>query len=413
MNTRNNRIRSVPVWAATISLILVFLVALSEFGARVIWSLRGRRYDVGSLHEYQTLDSRHPGNWLLKPGFKETLRESLEIQRKSGRVIGLATLEQQASTRGLQPDDLVLEINSDGFRGGEIDKSHSRVRILAIGDSCTFGLMGERPYARVFQEQLEQSGNPVEVINGAVEGYSPRNALYRMAQFKALKPELTTVYIGWNALYADEDGANPSGLKSIALLRLAHRKFEIWRQGRQGYALKDYSKKKNPDKASPQVARLKHYLPSFMPQVEQIINELESIGSIPVIITLPCLYVTDEVPTQKALELGHLPLFTDNPYALAIMAERYNEELRGLAKRRSLRLIDLEQWSRTAIQPRDKYFIDSVHLTAEGQRMIGEYVATQLLPEVARQVEKFKSSGVARQPASAASGKPKSSTPHY
>ena len=41
-------------------------------------------------------------------------------------------------------------------------------------------------------------------------------------------------------------------------------------------------------------------------------------------------------PSPRALEIGHLPTFTDNPFVLARMAERYNEALRALARDRGL-----------------------------------------------------------------------------
>jgi lysophospholipase L1-like esterase len=76
--------------------------------------------------------------------------------------------------------------------------------------------------------------------------------------------------------------------------------------------------------------------------------------------------------------MGHLPTFTDNPYVLANMSERYNVALRKLAKQYTLQVIDLEKWSKTALRPRDKYFFDAVHLHKKGQEMIGVYMAIEL-----------------------------------
>jgi hypothetical protein len=98
------------------------------------------------------------------------------------------------------------------------------------------------------------------------------------------------------------------------------------------------------------------------------------------LVTLPGLYAMDEEPSDLALQVGHLPTFTDNPYVLAKMSEQYNIALRNLAAQRGLLVIDLEQWSKTALQPRDQYFFDSVHLYEEGQAMIGLYMAQELSP---------------------------------
>jgi len=91
-------------------------------------------------------------------------------------------------------------INQDGMRGPEIDKNHSRLRILTLGDSVTFGL-GSVTYPRIIEGALEEAGLSVEVINGGVEGYAPRNLLYEIDRYIGLNPEVVTIFIGWNALY--------------------------------------------------------------------------------------------------------------------------------------------------------------------------------------------------------------------
>jgi lysophospholipase L1-like esterase len=88
----------------------------------------------------------------------------------------------------------------------------------------------------------------------------------------------------------------------------------------------------------------------------------------------------DEEPSAQALEVGHLPTFTDNPYVLAKISQEYNKTLRRLGKSHGLLVVDLEEWSRGSLKPRDRYFFDSVHLYEEGQSRIGAFLAEQLLP---------------------------------
>ena len=119
-----------------------------------------------------------------------------------------------------------------------------------------------------------------------------------------------------------------------------------------------------------------------MTDLEKIVKEMRAAGSEVVLLTLPGLFVMDEEPSPLALKVGHLPTFTDNPYVLAKISEEYNKRLRGLAKSENLLLIDLEQWSRESLKPRDRFFFDSVHLYEEGQTRIGQYLAAQLSPLV-------------------------------
>jgi hypothetical protein len=99
-----------------------------------------------------------------------------------------------------------------------------------------------------------------------------------------------------------------------------------------------------------------------------------------VILTLPGLYAIDRDPSPRALEIGHLPTSTDNPFVLARMAGRYNETLRAIASERGLALVDLEAWARDALQPADEHFIDSVHLDERSQEQAGLYLAGVLAP---------------------------------
>jgi lysophospholipase L1-like esterase len=90
----------------------------------------------------------------------------------------------------------------------------------------------------------------------------------------------------------------------------------------------------------------------------------------------------DEAPDARALAKGHLPVFTDNPYVLARMVERYNDSLRELARARGLTLVDLDAWGRKALEPRAEHFFDAVHLYERGQRLIGLHLAATLAPGI-------------------------------
>ncbi len=106
---------------------------------------------------------------------------------------------------------------------------------------------------------------------------------------------------------------------------------------------------------------------------------MEAAGSRVVILTLPGLYTTDRDPSPAALAIGHLPTFTDNPFVLARMAERYNDVLRALARGRGLGVVDLDRWSRQSLTPPEGHYIDSVHLDERAQEQVGTQVAQAIL----------------------------------
>jgi lysophospholipase L1-like esterase len=236
------------------------------------------------------------------------------------------------------------------------------------------------------ETELRRRGRDVEVINAGVEGYGPANVLARLEEFKALRPELTTIYIGWNALYSETFMKEGRGLlghsSAFRILSDAYVKAAAALDTPQHQALLAYEKPKHPDRNAPEVEALDAYTPSFLPQLKRVIDGLQSAGGRVALVTLPGLYVMDEAPDARTLEKGYLPPFTENPYVLARMAERYNDCLRELARARGLQLIDLDAWGRKTLEPRADFFFDSVHLYEEGQRIVGTHIAQALAPGV-------------------------------
>lgn len=340
------------------------------------------------LDPYEMIDPHNHSNWRLRAGLTMTFADVLEKKRSEGHLLAVQYLEKRAAELNVHPGNTAIAIDAEGFRGPEVDPGHRRFRILAIGDSCTFGtaLGEEYPYPRVVERALGRAGREVEVINAGVEGYGPKNVLLRIEELKRLKPEVTTIYLGWNALFEETFFETAHGARKYSTsLRLLH---DAWARATspggdaRRQALAAYEKPKHPDRHAPEVAALEHYVPFFMPDLVRIVDAMAGAGSRVVLVTLPGLYTSTEAPDADALAKGHLPQFTDNPYVLARMAERYNVCLRELAAARHLEVIDLEAWSRTALAPRSAHFFDSVHLDEPGQGMIGEKIAAALLGSV-------------------------------
>lgn len=366
---KNNKKYSIPFRLACTLVVILLTGLFVEVGARVMFGVKDQiKYALGlssalNLDEYEMHDPQHAHNWVLRRGFSETLEHAIEAAKKSGRVLKEQYLIERAPQFNIQNNDVVYRINPDGFRGPDIDKAHSTLRILTIGDSCTFGtpLPEKNSYPRRLERELRRMGFDVEVVNGGVEGYSPWNVLLRIEEFKALQPEITILYIGWNALFdkswLPED---PSGTKNyyytLRLFKRVYRGFYNVIRGPQQTALAQYNKPKHPAKNSPEIQDLDGRVPPFMEDIVKIVNEMQLAKSEVVLVTLPGLYTMTEIPSELALKKGHLPSFTDNPYMLAKMSEQYNIALRKLAKRLRLQVIDLDKWSEMALQPRDAFF---------------------------------------------------------
>jgi lysophospholipase L1-like esterase len=372
------------------AIVLAAMALVVEGGARLFFAVKEElrakivQVDPSVLDEYEMPDPVHPWNWRPKPGYSATINQIMVAKRNANKILADKLIEDRVVKLEVPRDRVIMRINDDGFKGPEIDKTHSKLRILTIGDSCTFGTMfDEYSYPRTLERELNRLGKAVEVINAGVEGYAPANVLGRIDEFKALRPEITTIYIGWNALYAEPEGYGAEYyLKSVRLFRRAYEKVREKIVGRTEMALEAYSKPKHARRDAPEVLALDGFQPIFMADLEKIITEMRASGSEVVLLTLPGLFVMDEEPSPQSLKVGHLPTFTDNPYVLAKISMEYNKRIRRLAKSEDLLLIDLEEWSRESLKPRDQFFFDSVHVYEEGQMRIGQYLAEQLLPIV-------------------------------
>lgn len=185
--------------AFAVIVLLVMGLAL-EGGARLFFAVKDQfrnavvTVDPNTLDDYEEPDAQHAWNWRPKPGYSATIAQIIQAKRQSGRVLAEQLLTQRATDLNVAPDSVVMRINAQGFKGPDLDQTHSRVRILTIGDSCTFGTMfDEYSYPRALERELARLGKPVEVVNGGVEGYGPANVLGRIDEFKALRPEITTL----------------------------------------------------------------------------------------------------------------------------------------------------------------------------------------------------------------------------
>jgi lysophospholipase L1-like esterase len=387
--------RDTPGYISAIAtvLLLVLLSILCEGVARL--AFYGRKFvATANLNDYEMLDSKDRKLWRLRPGYTQTFEQAIVAKQSSGRDLGVEYLKQTAAKLGIRRQDIIFRINQDGLKGPELDKSHSRLRILTLGDSCTFGsLFDAWSYPRVLERELGQLGWNVEVVNGGVQGYSPKQVLARIEEFKALKPQITTVYIGWNAIFSFDAPPN-RGLTFYTpwLVRTAYARLFPHRS-----ALFLYNRPRYADKNDPELKQLDGYVPPFIKDVELIARQMQNSGSTVVLVTLPGLYTTKEEPSARSLQIGHLPEFTNNPYVLARMADEYNSALKRFARQNELQVIDLAEWSDSAFRPRDAYFFDSVHLYAEGEQLVGKYMAQLLAPVVARTSPLFalKASGLA------------------
>jgi lysophospholipase L1-like esterase len=155
-----------------------------------------------------------------------------------------------------------MRTNSLGLRGDEV-RDDGSTRILAVGDSCTWGwrVAQDESYPAVLQRLLDDryGAGKEQVINAGVPGYSSyRGLLYLRERGLELKPAIVIVGYGFNDMSAGGDDevriaqnrrlmplllADDFLIQNIGIYRWAR-----WRMSQADSRSRDWAKRVPPDK---------------------------------------------------------------------------------------------------------------------------------------------------------------------
>ena len=287
-----------------------------------------------------------------------------------------------------------IHINKLGLRGPEIEvrKPPQVGRIVAMGDSTTFGLAGEHcPFPARLQSLLnESSPGRFQVVNAGVEGYSLAYARKLFEhRIRRLSPDVVTVYIGWNDIYSldpfnasalafhqqarrGDSHVNSPGSEIARMLnhlylaqfirRLLYVKLPrlaaVWKEHRGIGA-----KRVHPDMAD-----------AFAYNLGRFIAEIRSSGATPILMTLPS--VLSPNMSEKARSLIHYPVWADGDSALVReVVEKINGTILEVARRNGVVSIDNAKFFDSAGIPKENLFFDTLHMYCEGNELLARNMA--------------------------------------
>lgn len=347
-----------------------------EASARVLWKYAYNKQLETHTHGDWDYVDKELGTILLNAGVTITFGDLLDSLEEANKPLGVTNLLADGEQFGIKPDEPVFQVNSHGFKGPEIGEK-SGTRIMTIGDSVTFGpLIDAKSYPRWLERE---SG--AEVINAAVYGYNLSRVLIRLDHFLSFEPDIITVLIGWNHTIVRADPRKNDKLYDrFALYRFFYHGIVNRGDIDVSVALdKDAIKRYDP--SDPLIPKLQEttFAGDFDEWSTLVGRIKERLPNTKIVaLTLPGLFVEGIEPDKQALMMGYPVGFSDNLYAWPVLTKNYNARLIDFARKNELDVIDLAAWSVNALEPRSAFFRDPVHLTVEGDELVGKHLAREL-----------------------------------
>ncbi len=128
-----------------------------------------------------------------------------EVFKKDRRLLWRFRPSQEITSKFFEGK--TYRINSLGLRGDEIPPKSDKLRILLLGNSCTFGwgMSDSATYAYQLQKLMNADSTmpPVEIINAGIPGYSSfQGRRFYTEDLYKLHPDIIMMMFGWNDQWA-------------------------------------------------------------------------------------------------------------------------------------------------------------------------------------------------------------------
>jgi lysophospholipase L1-like esterase len=282
------------------------------------------------------------------------------------------------------PDPIV--VNSRGFIGAEFEDPPppGTLRIVTVGDSCTFGqgsLRGTYPALLEERLQADADGRRYQVVNAAIQGMNSELALRRLeSRVVPLHPDLVTIYIGWNDLMKFDPEGQVESPRMALIARWLDRLWTV--KGLRKLLFYNLRPRLAPPLTGPQsrTGRYADYHPAvFEHNLRTMIATARGIPARVVVMTLPTV-VRDDMNVEDVRRAGvQFPYFRGANAVgdLLDLIAAYNRTIRRVAAEEGVSVVDLAL-EIDARPDRPTLFFDTMHATAAGREVIADVLAREL-----------------------------------
>lgn len=272
-------------------------------------------------------------------------------------------------------------INRWGLRGHDIalHKPPGVFRILCLGESTTFGQPGDDDaviWPARLQRRLRDAGHRVEVINGASPGWTVARSMQALDRLMRFSPDVVIIYHGATDLaahckrqFANAKAADGAGATLARWRDRLSMGYMLLRRNTAGWLATQYQRHRNHRLDARGINR-------FATQLEQLVRACRAGGAGVLLCSFPRAFGRSQ-PAGEQAQWAETALFFNPQLDVAGLSDayaRYNEAIRGVARRTGVRLVDLDRM----IDVGGESFVDSVHLSASGH----DQVAARIVPAV-------------------------------
>ena len=276
----------------------------------------------------------------------------------------------------LKPDQTVTSkffqghtyrINSDGRRDKEISKKKIKPRIIALGNSCTFGwgIDSDLIYTRRLEQILDER---YQIINAGVPGYSSfQGQVYFESELVKLKADYVLILFGWNDHWAAANGIadKEQRLLSQFIINLQNMlsNFHLYRAIKKILLSSIESDIDSLFDRQDPVYRVS--LADYEKNIRSICQAVRNNQAIPVLITAP-------IPS---LENYYSP---GSRSWLHQYHEYYNQTIRKIVRQDSVLLVEAALEFDKYTNLYDDASLDPIHFNTKGHQLLAQLIAVQI-----------------------------------
>ena len=293
-----------------------------------------------------------------------------EVFKKDGRVFWRLRPSQTISSKFFEGKE--YRINSNGLRGGEVPVKSAKPRIVAIGNSCTFGwgVNEEQTYISRLGGLInnDTSMPEVESINGGVPGYSSfQGRRFFMSDIVPLEPDIVLIMFAWNDQWAaagniaDMDQEMPP--ESVLKIQNLFSRLKIYRLTKK--VTLSAVEKPLDEQLVKDAPVYRVGIPDFYNNLEVIVKYCMNEGIRPVLLTSPIPSLEKYYPPgrQSMMHIFH---------------QYYNQQIHSLARSTGAGMVDLAREFDRYDDLFDDAANDPIHFNAKGHRIAAEAIYNHL-----------------------------------